>query len=416
MNILKPQNPFTPGHPVGPELFIGRKKALETIATKVREARDSRRPELVVVAGPRGIGKTALQRYLTSTDENCGTDSIPSMLATSEVILDLGLGALEVNRLLPPLITAVGGAAAPYSAAHGIKEWFSTRFGIFEGVDIPFVGSIGVRMSQPQTKDLIDALRGISERLSKLPKPRVLTLTIDELDGLLDVVDNLAAFIKNVLEKAHCPVVFVLSGLPSALSKLRDAHPSISRPVREAIMLKPLDRAEVTELLKRALSIASSTGSLPITAPPPFVDNLFSFTGGHPYLVHEIGYRCIELVEPSAAIGLKEIPLTPKLLSAAQRDLQSVFATNAFTPWLKDLDECARDILFSIVDEQSPGQVLGRDKVVTGLQSKHGPDAIQEGTKSLERWGLVDSNLTVLSTAFVQWLRTHSMERGALAR
>src|SRR5438270_684168 len=60
-----PANPFTLS-PVGPELFTGRKDDIAVVYRTSREAMDTKQSKLIVVTGPRGIGKTSFLNLIRS--------------------------------------------------------------------------------------------------------------------------------------------------------------------------------------------------------------------------------------------------------------------------------------------------------------------------------------------------------------
>ncbi len=69
MSFRKPEtSPFTPGHPVPPDLFVGRQDQIGTLLDLGREV-GSGRLEVGYLAGERGIGKTSLARLATRISE-----------------------------------------------------------------------------------------------------------------------------------------------------------------------------------------------------------------------------------------------------------------------------------------------------------------------------------------------------------
>ncbi|MFN3467477.1 MAG: ATP-binding protein [Candidatus Brocadiales bacterium] len=56
---MKERCPFTPGHPVPPEYFIGRKKEIEILQRAMEQVALGKN-ENIFLTGERGIGKSSL--------------------------------------------------------------------------------------------------------------------------------------------------------------------------------------------------------------------------------------------------------------------------------------------------------------------------------------------------------------------
>ena len=57
--MSKERSPFTPGQPVSPEFFVGRKEQVKLLTRAIQQAAAGA-PQYLFVTGERGIGKSSL--------------------------------------------------------------------------------------------------------------------------------------------------------------------------------------------------------------------------------------------------------------------------------------------------------------------------------------------------------------------
>jgi hypothetical protein len=394
-----PQNPFT-FNPVGRDLFTGRKDELALVYHVSHEAMKSSRSRIIVVTGPRGIGKTSFLDLIRGGNISAASDDVVDLAVFEPVFSKLEkITSRELHDVIDiGVVKLLGGYHKRYKLLYGMKRFFRAFEGGIFGTMIKFSDNVSM-------EDLLRRLRSASGAIVKLQRPAVLTILLDEMDPHLKVAEGLPDFIRSCAEHVLCPLVFLLAGLPPAWNSLREAHPSIPRTA-DHIQLKPLQRNEVDQLMQTAVGLANRTAAVRIALAPGASDLIFELTGGHPSLVQILGYRSVEKLLQN----LKDEPepkptqtsITKDVIAHAQR--LADLGTRVFDGWVHDLADTEKRVLWQIASLQKGQHQIDATQIQPTATSRA---QVLDALKMLrDEWGLLDLNNQIISRAFLTWLKS----------
>ena len=272
--MQKDTSPFTPGSPVGIDLFEGRTQQIEEVERYVRQAGNGRQ-ENVFLTGERGIGKSSFATVVRGPlSERYDMQGVHVHLGGATTIEE------TTRRILEGLFNA--GQSRP---------WFDQ---IAEGVraHVKQVGLFGVTVSfHPPSDDLTrladrfpDVLGEVLARISEDRKGVVIVL--DDINGLADT-NHFARWYKSAVDyiATHFPsypALLMLSGIPERRDRLARHEPSLMRVFRP-IELGRLSDDEVSNFFLRAFEQASMTVS------EDALSTMVRFASGLPVMMQEIG-------------------------------------------------------------------------------------------------------------------------------
>jgi hypothetical protein len=270
----KGTSPFTPGHPVPIELFVGRTPQIMEVMRSVDQSALGRQENLFLV-GERGAGKTSVAsfvRYFAEKEKGIlgihvflgGVDSLPEL----------------VRKIYEQLL----------KAAHG-ETWFSKLRGFF-GDFIKEVDLFGVSVGfAPPEGDLDQLVRDFPQSLASLADKlrddkRAVLIILDDLDSLSTRAE-FANWYKSLVDEVatqfeRFPITIMLIGLSGIIDSLSALQPSLARVFR-IIELEKLSDAEVSDFFGRAFAAANSA------VDDDALNVMVRFSSGIPVIMHEIG-------------------------------------------------------------------------------------------------------------------------------
>ncbi len=271
----KPDSPFTPGTPVPPELFVGRKQQLQEAATYVERAAGGRLESLFLV-GERGIGKSSFAAYLRRVAE----------IEKNMLGVHVFLGA--VNTLEEMAQRVFEGLLRESRSEANIFEKVRDLFGKhIEKLDL---FGVSVRFAPPKSElqALVDefpqALFNFLDSVKS--EKRGLFVALDDINGLAQekkFADWYKSFVDHTATHfQRFPVFVVLVGLPERWEPLTALQPSLARVFRMVRIERLADR-EVREFFERAF------GSVQVSVDRDALDTLVRYSSGYPILMQEIG-------------------------------------------------------------------------------------------------------------------------------
>lgn len=396
-----PANPFVPDRPVSDEFFVGRKKELDTLSKLASASVASGCPRVGLITGPRGIGKTNLLRTIQSanTPRRIGCEIAPSAVA-------IQLDAQAGNKLVGGISASVYDAAGRFLWRYRFANFLNWAVATFK----PSFGgsSLEIKNQVPSLLETRPLFQRTSRDLSRTKPARLLVIAIDEVDRLQRCVPDFAQlfrdFVQELEARTHdqigrsgrpCPVLFLLLGLPIARSLLTESHSSFPR-LATHIQLSCLSQSDVSSLVDIATRHVNASLPRPITYDTDFTHRLYRVTGGHPYLIQELGSHCFQkmMQESGRKQGGKANKL--KLNSTHIDDTHALwaprFADNAFIPWIDDLDSREKDALvaLAIEDQQEIDQIKADS---------------QQILLHLRACGYVNAECKIVSSEFRRWLK-----------
>jgi class 3 adenylate cyclase/tetratricopeptide (TPR) repeat protein len=286
--------------PISP--MIGRDNDLELLRLVYRRSVRERVPELVIVTGEAGIGKTRLASELVA--ELRSEDQAPRVLigrnppygrgiafwALAEILRDAaGMGedasVVEVESSLASLLERLGAEDSREIAAA-----LSVALG-GEGIDLSGVGE--------------DELKHAWRRfVALLAEERPLVLGIDDAhwadDGLLDLLEEAAFRVQSA------PLLLLCTSRP----ELAERRPDFGRTTRNVtqVELRPLQPLAATELIELLLPDEAKE----------LAPRAAEASGGNPFFAEEVARRILE--EPGSALA-EDLPDTVQAAIAARIDL-----------------------------------------------------------------------------------------------
>lgn len=270
--MQKDYSPFTPGQPVDPQFFVGRKEQVERLIQRAQSALAGR-VEIVFVSGERGIGKTSLSNFARLYAET------QFKMLTAYVHLGGVHDLSEAVRLTFQRLLQEGIDKPWYDR---LKELFKhvRQVGLF-GVVIEFVPPHDELQSL--VRGFTSALKQICDRMANQRKG--LMLVLDDINGLA-TQREFADWLKKIPDESanlgQLPLCIVLVGLEDFRRDLIRNNESLAR------VLFPIDiplwkEDECIEFFRKSFERVN------VQVSEDALETMERFSGGHPALAHEIG-------------------------------------------------------------------------------------------------------------------------------
>lgn len=289
-------NPFNPGSPINPGMFVGRAWETEMIEQALVQTRTGS-PKSFLVTGERGIGKTSLLWYLKALATGAvGQEDVASNFLVVETDIDRSTTQFGLVRKIETSLHRSLGVSEP--ARKVLRDVWSF---------VRHIEAAGIRISDtnppPDVDVMLDnfaySLAQTANRVCEGAGDGVFTSRYDGVAILIDEVDNaapeldLGAFVKLLLERLQrydCPhVLLAMAGLPRARDVLRDSHPSSLRLFDE-LKLDRLARKEISSVVELSLLAANSINEQKTKMDPKGHEMLVSFSEGYPHFIQQFGY------------------------------------------------------------------------------------------------------------------------------
>lgn len=274
---MNPQeSPFTPGQTVSTDLFIGREGEITRLTEAIQRAFMRKRPEVVFIAGERGIGKSslaAMTRELAEAEEGALAAHIP----------------MKRVRSLPDMMRQVFDRLLKDNYR---KSWFGKMRDLF-GERVHSVGFRGMKVEfNPKSDDLGNFERNFAEVALEVleeigEERRGMLLIWDEINGLAQSAD-FAHWLKGTIDdigvnRVELPLCLVLIGTEDQRRQLIAHHGSLDRILR-VVDLQPWSDGETEDFYRTGFNLA---GENRLTAEA--LKFMVKYTGGLPVFAHEIG-------------------------------------------------------------------------------------------------------------------------------
>ena len=300
--------------------LVGRGAESEQLLSLYESVARERRPHLVTVIGPAGVGKSRLLRELTT----------------------------EVGRREPPPAVRLGGCPA-YGT--GLSYWALGEIvrGTFDIVDTDDAGSAWRKLSRgvaalfeqaPPSGESLDRLAAALGRpLGIEPAPTSETDLL-ELEGPEQMRDRLFSAVRTIIEAAtrQSPLVFAVEDIHWADEGTLDLIEHLTRWTRGPVLFVCLARDEVLDRRPgwgkehgaattitlaplarqqaRDLVLALTQGSSPAVSAPELIEQVAERSGGNPLFAEEMINRIVEGGSPDS----DSLPDTVHSVLAARLD------------------------------------------------------------------------------------------------
>ncbi|MBL0870641.1 MAG: ATP-binding protein [Phycisphaerales bacterium] len=271
--MLKDYSPFTPGVPVAPEMFAGKRDEIESMLSSCRAAQRGKFMRTFVI-GERGIGKSSLCNFVLER-----ADNQLSMLA-----LHVYLGGVKtIEQLAERVFTELARSSQKRPWYARLKESLGRHI---EEVGL-FGVSIGFKATQEELRNLAWELPWqLDAFVHQLKGERKgILLILDDINGLAssdEFANWLKSFVDTVATKRPVPMHLVLAGLPERRASLLKSQPSLDR-VFDLLETKPISPEESRQFF---VSTFNSGG---VSIDNSAAEMLAKYSGGLPVLMHEVG-------------------------------------------------------------------------------------------------------------------------------
>lgn len=291
--MSRPLNPFDPSRPIDPSRFIGRAREVRELEAALQHARQDR-PRHFLITGERGVGKTSFLDYIRRT-----ASEGPLRFAVIDFSINKSTTKLDFVHALRDQLDRILAAHATYRE-NAKRVWsFLSKFEI---AGVSFKGDQKSDNHRDLYREVADALCEVVNRACGVGDDQVevvcdgVIILVDEVDQSNDDLD-IGSFFKYMLERLNrngCHKVVVgLAGLSKSTEVLVKSHASSLR-IFDELPLTNLSNVEVDELLSEVRVIAREGWIGEFTITPLARDWLINLSGGHPQMLHQVGYCAFE--------------------------------------------------------------------------------------------------------------------------
>ena len=296
-------NPFRPGSPVVPGMFVGRINEIERIEDSLFQTKADRSSHFMIT-GERGIGKTSLLLYLNyiASKEIAVEGNWLNFLVVN---LDISTNTTQLV-LMERIKLALDKKLAKEER---VRASLKTLWQVFKRIEIAD-SRIRDESSGTDHEVLLDrfayALADVAKRTcGKHDSASILDATYDGILILLDEDNSpkelqLGSFLKLLLERIQrqgCNRVMVgLAGLPELRDVLRKSHESSLR-LFDDITVGRLNENEVLEVIQRCLEKAKEVNGYETTMEDGAKNILFALSEGYPHFIQQFGYSAFDYDE-----------------------------------------------------------------------------------------------------------------------
>ena len=303
------QNPFRPSFGVAPHTLVGREEPLERL--RVAMAAGPTHPDFtMLIASPRGSGKTVLLKAMRDAAEQAGWATVPITATPSENLSGL------ITEQLADAVTELDDRRS----RRRISSINLSVLGTGGGIEL---AESAAGADRPRTRMLrtMGALGELAES-----KHSGALLTLDEFHKAhIDSAREFAHALQAVSKVDAKPVMFVGAGLPSMEDGILadDAMTFFQRIARTPI--QPLERAETMRALRAP--IVDSGHRVTSEA----LEAAASAASGYPFMVQLVGYHMWEsctdldggvtLADAEAGIRIANLAMVEQVLRPVWRGL-----------------------------------------------------------------------------------------------
>lgn len=287
-------NPFRPGYPATVGMFSGRTEELKALEAGLNQTKHGE-PSNFLITGDRGIGKSSLLLFLDAIakGEVQGLDGGKFDFAV------VNLNISDKMNLSTFLRIAENTVRREIGKTEVARKFLADTWALVQRLRVMDSGIEKGEKEQDEEVILDEFASSLAETCNRITRPVSGESKKDGMIFILDEADNaipdlrLGYFIKTVtedLQKKGCNnIMFVVTGLPETVEKLKASHESSVRvfhplKVKE---LKPADRKWVVDLgIKRANELNDEKTTVTEDAKA----QISSLSEGYPHFIQQFAY------------------------------------------------------------------------------------------------------------------------------
>lgn len=275
LSIMISPNPFTPQSGWEPKVFTGRQEEITLFLDRLEKA-EKDRVEHIVVLGEWGIGKTALLKHYKKVVQEKGH---PSVFCPIGKFTETDKTIDDIHLILEEFIRGFG--------LKGVKRLLNH----LESIGITVAGTGGQVTRKASTHPpqilLTDKLLDIWKEL----KTDLAVVLLDDIQNF-SAISQIMDIIRLVLSRdeiiKNTKYLFILSCTPEGWQNFIDRHNPIGRFFRTRMSLSKLSKEEVEKGIAKTLN---GTG---VTFTKDIIENVYTYTQGHPYELQALCYNLYE--------------------------------------------------------------------------------------------------------------------------
>ncbi|MCC4118752.1 ATP-binding protein [Aromatoleum toluclasticum] len=287
-------NPFKPNNlaPVG--MFAGRIDELRLLEGGLNQTKHGE-PTNFLITGDRGIGKSSLLLFLDAIAKG----DVTGLDGGKFNFIVISLNVSDKMNLLTFMRIVENNVRREIGKTEVARKFLADTWSFVQRLRVMDSGISGSVDEQDEEVILDEFASSLAETCNRIVKPATGESKKDGILFIIDEADNaipelrLGYFIKTVtedLQKNGCNnVMFVVTGLPETVEKLKASHESSVRafhPVKIKELLPP-DRKRVVDLgIKKANEINSEKTSVTEDAK----EQISSLSEGYPHFIQQFAY------------------------------------------------------------------------------------------------------------------------------
>lgn len=274
--MSKERSPFSPGKPVSPELFAGRREQVGLLDRAVRQAA-SGSPQYLFITGERGIGKSSLASYgLELAKREYAFVGAHALLGSADSVEE------ACRRLYESLVAQISEKPL-LDKAREVFGKYVRKVDLF-GIGLEFKDDEQTRANL--ARNFLPLLAQAGEAFREAGRKGIL-LVADDLNGISGD-PRFARFVKSTVDQIAVgpmrdfPWLLVLVGVGQRMNDLKAHQPSVDR-IFQPIELSLMDVKTARSFYEQAFRSAEHAWD------PDALGFMSSVTGGFPVMWHEVG-------------------------------------------------------------------------------------------------------------------------------
>jgi len=294
-------NPFKPGAPIHPGMFVGRLEEIQKIERILHQTKKSFGRNFLIY-GERGIGKTSLLQYIkfaANGSIQVEGNKLNFLVVETDITKDTTRKTL-INKINLNLKNELG-------KSENTRKNFETLWSFTKRLE-----GCGFKLNREEDSredEVIEEEFSISlaETIKRITTPNDSFFSISaSYDGLLLIIDeadkaspdlDLGAFCKLLQERLQRKgvekMVLGLSGLPEIFSVLYESHQSSLR-LFEEIPIKRLNNDEISRVISRCMESARELNDKEMQITADAKGYLTTLSEGFPHFIQQFGHSAFE--------------------------------------------------------------------------------------------------------------------------
>jgi len=287
-------NPFKPNSPVPVGMFAGRVDELKLLEGGLNQTKHGE-PTNFLITGDRGIGKSSLLLFLDAIARG----KVKGLDGGEFDYAVVSLNISDRMNLLTFLKVVENNVRREIGKTEVIRSFLADTWSFVQRLRVMDSGIERSEKDQDEEVMLDEFSSSLADTCNRIVRPASGESRKDGILFIIDEADNasselrLGYFVKTVtenLQKKDCNnIMFVVTGLPETVEKLKASHESsvrIFHPVKIKELL-PLDRKWVVDLgIKKANEINNEKTSVTVDAK----DQISSLSEGYPHFIQQFAY------------------------------------------------------------------------------------------------------------------------------